>query len=143
MTSVGTCPVCGSLFVRPQSHLVKRFCSSTCGERERKGRTGTRTRVALPAIVKRLPLPVVAPDPDWWEQSVCKGVNPDLFFPTRGESSDPAKAVCARCPVDVECLQQALVDREVHGVWGGTSEKERREIRRRVAIRRTPLEEAS
>ena len=37
-----------------------------------------------------------------------------------------AKAICARCRVRPECLRFALATREAHGVWGGTSEEERR-----------------
>jgi WhiB family redox-sensing transcriptional regulator len=40
-----------------------------------------------------------------------------------------AKAVCAACPVRIDCLGYALETGQDAGVWGGTSEKERREIR--------------
>ncbi len=33
-----------------------------------------------------------------------------------------AKAVCAGCQVRRECLQYALATRQLHGVWGGTTE---------------------
>ena len=60
----------------------------------------------------------------------CRGADPDLFFPDRGESLEPAKAVCAGCVVREECLEHALRVGERFGVWGGTSERERRRIRR-------------
>jgi WhiB family transcriptional regulator, redox-sensing transcriptional regulator len=60
----------------------------------------------------------------------CRGADPDLFFPDRGESLEPAKAVCAECVVRDECLEFALAAGERFGVWGGTSERERRRIRR-------------
>jgi len=60
----------------------------------------------------------------------CRGVDPDVFFPDRGESLEPAKAVCAQCAVRDECLEFALLAGERFGVWGGTSERERRRIRR-------------
>jgi WhiB family redox-sensing transcriptional regulator len=41
-----------------------------------------------------------------------------------------AKDVCARCDVREQCLEFALEHREVHGVWGGTSVHQRRDIRR-------------
>jgi WhiB family redox-sensing transcriptional regulator len=84
---------------------------------------------------------------DWVEQAACAGVDPDLFFPDRGASLAgdvdehvdvaDARRVCAGCPVRVECLEYALEAGEKFGVWGGTSEKERRAMRRqRLAVRR-------
>lgn len=52
------------------------------------------------------------------------------FFPDRGRPAERAKAVCATCPVWRECLEYALADHEREGVWGGTTEKERRVILR-------------
>jgi WhiB family redox-sensing transcriptional regulator len=60
----------------------------------------------------------------------CRGTDPDVFFPDRGESLEPAKRVCAECVVRDECLEHALAHGERFGVWGGTSERERRRIRR-------------
>jgi WhiB family redox-sensing transcriptional regulator len=37
-----------------------------------------------------------------------------------------AKAICARCPVRIECLEYAIRIREPHGIWGGLNELERR-----------------
>jgi len=37
-----------------------------------------------------------------------------------------AKDVCSRCPVVDDCLEYAVGIRETHGIWGGTSEVERR-----------------
>lgn len=74
---------------------------------------------------------------DWVEQAACAGVDPDLFFPDRGASRAAARRVCAGCPVRAECLEYALEAGEKFGVWGGTSEKERRAMRRqRLAVRR-------
>ena len=38
------------------------------------------------------------------------------------------KRVCEECPVQSECLEFALENRIDHGVWGGTSERQRRRI---------------
>ena len=74
---------------------------------------------------------------DWVDQAACAGVDPDLFFPDRGASLADARRVCAGCPVRAECLEYALEAGEKFGVWGGTSEKERRAMRRqRLAVRR-------
>jgi WhiB family redox-sensing transcriptional regulator len=45
-----------------------------------------------------------------------------------------AKAVCARCPVAAQCLDYALATGQQHGVWGGTSEEERKAMRRRLRV---------
>jgi WhiB family redox-sensing transcriptional regulator len=44
-----------------------------------------------------------------------------------------AKAVCANCPVSRPCLEMALADPHIEGVWGGTSDKDRRRIRKGLA----------
>lgn len=72
--------------------------------------------------------PVVTPQP-WVTQGACQGHDPDLFFPTQGESVAQAKAICGDCPVREACLEYALENGEKFGIWGGTSERERRRIR--------------
>lgn len=65
----------------------------------------------------------------WRDAAACRGVDPDLFFPERGEPTNAAKEVCAGCPVSDECLEFALSTVERHGIWGGMSERQRREHR--------------
>ena len=67
----------------------------------------------------------------WRVRAACSGMDPDLFFPERGDviGVARAKAVCASCPVTAECLQYALEAKEKQGVWGGLSGQERRAIR--------------
>lgn len=67
--------------------------------------------------------------PDWFAEAECRGAPQHIFYPSRGEPSDRAKAICARCPVSVECLAYALDHGEQIGVWGGASEHERRSMR--------------
>ena len=72
------------------------------------------------------------PDPFWANQAACRQ-HPDVnFFPGRGEDSTAAKAICATCSVRDTCLEVALRNVEKFGVWGGTSEKERRVMRREL-----------
>lgn len=69
----------------------------------------------------------------WWrDHALCAQVGADVFFPSKGDEhrhSAQAKAVCARCPVQADCLFEALANREEHGVWGGTSPRQRRALR--------------
>jgi hypothetical protein len=39
-----------------------------------------------------------------------------------------AKAICASCPVAMPCRTHALARRELHGIWGGLSERDRAAI---------------
>ena len=69
-------------------------------------------------------------DAAWMAHRACAGENPDMFFPARGYSTEPAKAVCRTCTVRAACLEYALDNQIHHGVWGGESERSRRKILR-------------
>lgn len=71
----------------------------------------------------------------WQAQANCMGVDPDLFFPERGESTREAKEVCRGCVVREDCLEYALANSEKFGIWGGLSERERRRLRRQRVLR--------
>lgn len=72
----------------------------------------------------------------WQRRAACRGPESSLFFPSslaetrsdREAREATAKAICAVCPVTVECLDYALRIREPLGIWGGLNEVERREI---------------
>jgi WhiB family redox-sensing transcriptional regulator len=79
-------------------------------------------------------LEVLPPRPAWMADALCREPQPGVsFFPARGEPLEPARAVCARCLVRQECLAYALADADLVGVWGGTSERERRRMRQAAA----------
>ncbi|WP_166503527.1 WhiB family transcriptional regulator [Modestobacter italicus] len=69
----------------------------------------------------------------WQDRALCAQIDPEVFFPARGESTRTAKDVCAACPVMGRCLDQALADDERYGVWGGLSERERRALQRHLS----------
>jgi WhiB family redox-sensing transcriptional regulator len=73
---------------------------------------------------------------DWQGKARCTEVDPEIFFPERGGSSRAARAVCADCEVRLECLEYALNNKEQFGIWGGTSERERRRLRKERTLRR-------
>ena len=73
-------------------------------------------------------------DEPWKAQANCAGVDPDLFFPERGDSVKAAKAVCQGCAVRAECLDYALRLGIKFGVFGGKSERERRALRRTLRV---------
>ena len=70
----------------------------------------------------------------WREDAACRDSDPDLFFPvgTTGgavEETRAAIALCLRCPVREQCLEFAMVTNQRDGVWGATSEEDRRRMR--------------
>ena len=64
----------------------------------------------------------------WQERALCAQTDPEAFFPEKGGSTREAKKVCIGCDVRGECLEYALEheDESRFGIWGGTSERERR-----------------
>ena len=58
------------------------------------------------------------------------------MFPTTREAEGAARAVCEGCPVRPECLAYALRLSALYllpGIWAGTSERGRRQLRRASA----------
>lgn len=70
---------------------------------------------------------------DWSISAECVGYDPDMFFPERGGATAAAKELCRVCIVRQDCLDYALDNGIHHGIWGGTSERQRRVIRRQRA----------
>lgn len=73
---------------------------------------------------------------DWRHYALCRDEDPELFFPigTSGPAAvqvEEAKVVCRRCTVTQDCLEWSLDSGQDSGVWGGTSEDERRVLTRR------------
>jgi WhiB family transcriptional regulator, redox-sensing transcriptional regulator len=71
----------------------------------------------------------------WRGRSACRDSDPDVFFPigTTGsalEQIETARRICTACLVNDECLEFALATNQEAGVWGGTTEEERRKLRK-------------
>ncbi|MFT4089002.1 MAG: WhiB family transcriptional regulator [Gordonia sp. (in: high G+C Gram-positive bacteria)] len=80
---------------------------------------------------------------DWQRLGECRGLDSSVFFHPEGERGHArlqrerrAKQVCAGCPVLIQCRTHALEVDEPYGIWGGLSEHDRNEIRRRQPVRR-------
>lgn len=67
----------------------------------------------------------------WMRDGLCRNYPATAFFPSDGVGVDAARKICATCKVRESCLEYALEARIDHGVWGGTSERERRRILKR------------
>jgi WhiB family redox-sensing transcriptional regulator len=94
---------------------------------------GRRNRKAG-GIMQRITTKLLQPV-EWQTHARCTEVDPEIFFPERGGSSKDARKVCENCTVKFECLEYALNNKEQFGIWGGTSERERRKLRKDRARR--------
>lgn len=75
--------------------------------------------------------------PGWFAQASCTGkvstVADDVWFPEGPDAAamiQRARAVCQGCAVRSPCLDLALAEGHVDGVWGGLSANERAAIKR-------------
>ncbi|GIJ14680.1 hypothetical protein Vgi01_13640 [Micromonospora gifhornensis] len=65
-------------------------------------------------------------DEAWRTRGACQSVDPETFFPAPNEPADAAVSLCRSCDVQGSCLAWALEVGDCHGVWGGTTPRERR-----------------
>jgi WhiB family redox-sensing transcriptional regulator len=92
--------------------------------------------VAMPdnaRLADRLTVAIESTRKGWHRLANCRGVDPALFFPAKGDPTSSAKQVCAGCVVREDCLAHAMAANEKYGIWGGLSTRERLQIRRRRA----------
>ena len=71
---------------------------------------------------------------DWLDHAACRRSDPELFFPVTDIGAaraqvEAAKKVCRHCPVKRICLSWAMDNGPEAGIWGGTTEEERRQLR--------------
>ena len=71
--------------------------------------------------------------PAWMALGLCAQTDPEAFFPEKGGSTRDARKVCSGCEVIADCLAYALEHDERFGIWGGRSERERRQIKKEKA----------
>lgn len=77
--------------------------------------------------------PPILEERPWAVFAACHEADSEMFFPNSREQESRALAICATCPVIEDCLEYAVDSRERYGVWGGTTEKGRRKLLRRIA----------
>jgi WhiB family redox-sensing transcriptional regulator len=79
---------------------------------------------------------------DWRATGACASADPELFFPlatgvaVAADQVRKAQRICAECGVRQQCLDFAMRNGEMHGVWGGTTPEERIRARRALLRRR-------
>ena len=80
----------------------------------------------------------------WRARAACADTDPEAWFPqpgpgrrgrafgetVRAYEAEVARlaAICKGCPVEADCLQDAL-EHDAAGVWGGTTAEQRRGMR--------------
>lgn len=79
-------------------------------------------------------------DISWHVDALCAEVDAEIFFPEKGQSTREGKKVCRSCVVRAECLEYALETGQRFGIYGGTSERERRRL---LGLPEDDAEEAS
>lgn len=74
--------------------------------------------------------------PREFENPLCSEVDTELFFPETGANDQAANAkrICNRCPHLTECFEWAL-NNERYGIWGASSERDRRSLRAKLNIK--------
>jgi predicted RecB family nuclease len=79
---------------------------------------------------------------------ICSEIDPELFFPQEVEGNinasyyneRGAKQVCSTCVYKVECLIYAFKNNEI-GIWGGTTDGQRKQFRREIKVTGKSIEE--
>lgn len=73
---------------------------------------------------------------DWRDSAICKGTDQTIWFPDAEDSRiayQKARAICSKCPVRQECLDDAIATDELtHGFRGGMKPKERQRYARNL-----------
>ena len=76
------------------------------------------------------------PYEEWMDDAKCADmtVNPDIYFSTDPDDIRRAKQICGRCPVQQQCGEYAIRNREREGLWAGMETVELRQAARRVGV---------
>jgi len=77
-------------------------------------------------------------DLTWVKKAACIDIAPETFYLNNIKDDLKAIKVCIGCPVMDECLEFAIRHEE-HGVWGGTTERERHKMIIAAAINHLPF----
>ena len=84
--------------------------------------------------VAQRPTPPAILDLSWRIDASCRDTSPEIFFPIGSTGRainqiERAREVCMTCPARQACLEYALITNQDSGVWGATSEEDRKSLR--------------
>lgn len=72
----------------------------------------------------------------WRHLAACAGHNTNYWFPHQKRNHTPitpaarkAIQICQTCPVQQQCLTHSLKQPETHGIWGGLTFEQRRDLK--------------
>lgn len=77
--------------------------------------------------------------PDWHDDAACRDHPQEIFYGSEERSGKArhhpnltvdevarARRICNACPVQMQCLEHAIVNREEFGIWGGSTAGQRK-----------------
>lgn len=67
----------------------------------------------------------------WMDDAECAHTDPELWFPERGGPAQAAIRICNNCPVRVQCLDYAMSEHLPFGIWGGATQRQIAQLRRK------------
>lgn len=107
------------------------------------GRYGTSESAQLPVGLNGHAMARRARPEPWKDDANCRGLNPEIFHVEDKGAVGRAKVAAARdvcdgCTVRTECLAYAIANNEELGIWGGTTDRQRRQMRKLLAHLPTP-----
>jgi WhiB family redox-sensing transcriptional regulator len=73
----------------------------------------------------------------WTDSALCAQIDPEIFFPNKGDvvKAATARRICGDCPVSTQCLTAAMEEDQRWGIWGGYTAHERYKMKRREQAR--------
>jgi WhiB family transcriptional regulator, redox-sensing transcriptional regulator len=108
----------------------------------RSGEQTKREKVNALSTMEALTARYLSAEGGWEERAACRGADVELFFSVEEADQKEGLEFCARCTVRSECLESAIANREMYGIWGGMLETDRRslirDLRRRERESRPP-----
>ena len=86
-------------------------------------------------------IPLTAARRSWLDEAACVGcAHPDGFHAgkrTPRAHVEEALALCESCPVRRDCRRVSFSRDDLYGIWGGTTEEQREQLRRLRNLKRT------
>lgn len=138
------CATCAKPIQQQQYGRTKKYCSKKCTLHEvnrKQKRAENRAR-----IKSATQIPVYTNEPlpqDWVEKAYCKNKPTKNFFPGQGDTTvkKVIQETCNNCEVKQPCLNYAIRNNIRYGIWGATSERQRRSLRREYKKNLNPNEQ--
>lgn len=133
MTKPTHCATCSKPIQQPKTGRMRIYCSKKCtayqmsrNEKRQQNRQQLKLRQQNATYTnEKLP-------EDWLQKAYCKDKPIKNFFPGQGDTTvrKTIQENCNNCEVRQPCLNYSIRNNIRYGIWGGTSERQRRSLRR-------------